>query len=459
MDPIRPIETTTFVNLKEDWRDTDEFAWSTEATAVPVPPLAKCAFVQKRRAQNWRSSALRRLTDRRRWPRKLWWPLPRKIDLSEEQWKKQHDEVSKTVNKLVLGLITFALFCALALGQPDRSLLAHDALIKLPFTGTEIPFVGFLRVGPLLLIAYSFYLHIFVGYWVALSAQYPQEGTEYSTRNYSDLPFIFNLEGRAAGVLSSFVFYWLAPIVFLDFSWKGLPRSGSYMSILLSLSSITIFLCIQLRRRSDSTGRVSSLLLWVVFLSGAYVAVYGWRDAFGEQRLETSLLKLRTLDLREADLRNQYLVGVSIGRADLAEAHLEGADLMNSTLDEINAQNAHFAAANLEEASLKRAMLIGADLKQTRLYRAKLDEASLAAADLTSANLEGADLTNANLTGSTLLEAKGLTQQQLDEACMNNTGNRPKLPAGLQSPPITSECGKSAWSRWLSSIGLEANTE
>jgi hypothetical protein len=110
-----------------------------------------------------------RLADREKWPRQWWWPVPEELNLSDETWRKQHDEISKAINKLLLVLIGFCFFCGLALGAPDRSLLASDARIKLPFADTEISFVSFLFVAPLVLTALSFYLHIFAGYWINLT--------------------------------------------------------------------------------------------------------------------------------------------------------------------------------------------------------------------------------------------------------------------------------------------------
>jgi hypothetical protein len=122
---------------------------------------------------NQRVSLRGRLADRTKWPRSWWWPEPEKIKLSEEDWKKQHDEISKALNKLLLVLIGFCFFCGIALATPDRSLLASDATITLPLAETDISFASFLLIGPLVLTALSFYLHIFAGYWINLRRQDP----------------------------------------------------------------------------------------------------------------------------------------------------------------------------------------------------------------------------------------------------------------------------------------------
>lgn len=86
--------------------------------------------VDSRRLSKWLSRIWQRSCDRGKWPRTWWLPLPAVLNLSVEDWKKQHDEISKAINKLLLVFIGFCFFCELALGAPDRSLLASDARIS-----------------------------------------------------------------------------------------------------------------------------------------------------------------------------------------------------------------------------------------------------------------------------------------------------------------------------------------
>jgi hypothetical protein len=176
----------------------------------------------------WRTLGAR-LADRSEWPRKWWWPLPVELNLSADDWKKQHDRISATINQLLIVLIGFCFFCGLALGAPDRSLLASDAKIKLPFGDTEISFVSFLVIAPVVLTALSLYLHIFVGYWTSLSHQQPRPSSPEQTPP-ALLPFVFNLPSRTATWLSKFLFYWLVPIMLGVFTWKALPRPESTSS-------------------------------------------------------------------------------------------------------------------------------------------------------------------------------------------------------------------------------------
>lgn len=86
----------------------------------------------------------------------------------------------------------------------------------------------------------------------------------------------------------------------------------------------------------------------------------------------------------------------------------------------------NFSFARLRHASLRFATLTGAnlemaDLSDADLSDARLDGANLSGADLSEAVLDRADFAGArfggvNLSGASLLEARNLTQSQIDEA-------------------------------------------
>jgi hypothetical protein len=86
----------------------------------------------------------------------------------------------------------------------------------------------------------------------------------------------------------------------------------------------------------------------------------------------------------------------------------------------------NFSFARLRHVSLRFATLTGAnlemaDLSDADLSDARLDGANLSGADLSEAlldraNFAGAKLGGVNLSGASLLEARNLTQGQIDEA-------------------------------------------
>lgn len=231
-----------------------------------------------------------RLSDRSKWPRKWWWPLPpERMNLSPEDWKKQHDEISRAINKLLLVLIGFCFFCGLALGKPDVSLLASNAKVTLPFANADISFVAFLIIAPLVLTALSFYLHIFIGYWTSLSRQQTT-----SEQTHPVLPFIFNLNYRTTGWLSNFLFYWLVPVMLAVFTWKALPRPEGPILTALTSGFVVVFLLLQIRRRPEQTSKLSSSILWLALLGSIFLMA---RTLLGE-RLHRPLF-LEGAELRE----------------------------------------------------------------------------------------------------------------------------------------------------------------
>ncbi len=82
------------------------------------------------------------------------------------------------------------------------------------------------------------------------------------------------------------------------------------------------------------------------------------------------------------------------------------------------------------EADLHLANLKGADLRG-----AELREANLMGANLRDANIHNADLAGATLGNAELIGVRGLTQEQLDQACGNGDT---RLPEGFTISP----CGK-----------------
>jgi hypothetical protein len=144
-------------------------------------------------------------------PKKVSNPL---MDVSPEEQRKQHEECSKTIQSVLLTLIVFSFFCVVTLGQPDAAFLGGGTQVAVPFTGVYISPSAFLLIGPAVLIVLTFYLHIFVGYWLALrpSVAHPSP------------PLIFNLDALTPRIISWLLFYWLVPLTLVVFTWKVRPH-------------------------------------------------------------------------------------------------------------------------------------------------------------------------------------------------------------------------------------------
>jgi len=111
---------------------------------------------------------------------------------------------------------------------------------------------------------------------------------------------------------------------------------------------------------------------------------------------------------------------------NLSGANLGGANIQFAALDGAILQEANLAETNLGAANLK-----GAHLLLANLQRAHLGGANLQGANLQGANLQGANLQGANLQGADLRYAKGLTQDQIEQAIGDNYTT---LPKGIDRP-------------------------
>lgn len=398
-------------------------------------------------------------------PRRLWFPTTRLLDLGTEEWQRQHDEVSISLKRTMLTLLGYCFFCVLTLAAPDVSLIAKDANIQVPFAGTKINYQAFLIIGPLVIFGLTIYLHILLGHLLSLGKKKDTLG----------LPYIFNIDSRAATWLANCIFYWTPCLVLAYFSWKAIPRAKE--SLFLSIQTAIFFsymVLLKIRRFPDDRHRFKfeilyffSWLVGVCILFGAQIGLY-----------ERSLDLFRA-DLQNKDLRNSYLFKATLKEANLNGANLRGAYLVGANLNEANLMEADLEGANLEGAKLREANLVGANLRKANLgesdnicidclgsdlggateaIRSDFGAAVLRGADLTGANLveanlmgvilERANLREANLKGAKLTSAdlrntRGLTIEQICSASAIVNYNRKRnleseLGDSLDQKPIFS---------------------
>ena len=165
---------------------------------------------------------------------------------------------------------------------------------------------------------------------------------------------------------------------------------------------------------------LSGAYLIGAYLIGAYV-----REAY-----------LRGADLRGADLSGADLSGANLRGANLGGANLGGADLSGADLIEAYLFGAYLRGADLRGADLRGADLSGADLSGADLRGANLSGADLRGAYLYDVDLRGVDLREANIES-----ARGLTQEQINEA---NGNSSTKLSADLHMPESWKESADAA---------------
>lgn len=321
------------------------------------------------------------------------------------------EKCSETVNRAMVSLLAVSLFCLLTtFGAADRSLIAPEASIKVPFAEVPISFVGFLIVAPLLLVILTIYLHVFYGYWRELDAERRAQGL---TDTY---PTLFSIDRRVGRLLTAFIFYWLTPLALAAITWKAAARFEWGLPVALATVLLTAgLLFLQARRRgpprSPKMHAVSLRLIALLMLAAAASGVVTYVDFLYGLNLRHGDYHERPLDLFRADLKDAWLVsgrfkGATLSLANLRGVDLSWADLREAVLVQANLSGAVLLQANLGGATLSKANLADADLRATVLSKANLRGANLSGADIRWSDLSGADLQGANLSRANLGWAK-----------------------------------------------------
>src|SRR5215472_1845123 len=148
-------------------------------------------------------------------------------------------------------------------------------------------------------------------------------------------------------------------------------------------------------------------------------------------------------DLTRADLRGANLFGSDFMNANFTDANVagvtgHGVNLVGANLTRANFQGANMTGGELMRVNARQCRFDGANLFGVNLTQGRFDGASFRDAQLvgailtggvfTGADFRGAVLMHASLAGADLSGAKGLTQEQVGQAC-SAAGTR--LPTGL----------------------------
>jgi uncharacterized protein YjbI with pentapeptide repeats len=127
--------------------------------------------------------------------------------------------------------------------------------------------------------------------------------------------------------------------------------------------------------------------------------------------------KLSDVSLPSVGLAEADLSGVDLSDADLTAANLHNADLSGADLRDANLSIADLSSADLRGADLSDALLGNTNLSHNaRLNGADLSNVCLYKADLSDADLSDAVLSGAVLQWTSLIDAKGVTKEQLSAA-------------------------------------------
>lgn len=122
----------------------------------------------------------------------------------------------------------------------------------------------------------------------------------------------------------------------------------------------------------------------------------------------------------------QSCKGCNLFQADLAYLDAEGVDVSGSRLRQSDMQLSTLDNWNFSGANLSVTNLFGARFNKSNFSNANLQRAVMVGAYFGSSQFDGADLTGANISGADLSIVRGLSQQQLERACGDNSTMLPK---------------------------------
>ena len=125
-------------------------------------------------------------------------------------------------------------------------------------------------------------------------------------------------------------------------------------------------------------------------------------------------------NLTRADLSGAELHGVNFNGANLFAADLSDSEMFGTTLANVRAAGADFSDAEITASNLSNGDFSGADFSDASLDGARLTGGRFHRADFSDASMRRTDIRGADLSG-----ARGLTQDQVDEACADGSTRLP----------------------------------
>jgi hypothetical protein len=139
--------------------------------------------------------------------------------LSPDLISKAKDETTAQVTRVGLTFLGTAAFCLLSLLSPDSALLGSNEKINVPFAG-PVSFLGFMLLGPTVLIVLRVFLQIYVEHGDRL---------DRLARSVSVVraPTLVPLQNSLIRLLSALIFYTPSGDDALCMEGRRVPRLGS----------------------------------------------------------------------------------------------------------------------------------------------------------------------------------------------------------------------------------------
>jgi uncharacterized protein YjbI with pentapeptide repeats len=331
--------------------------------------------------------------------------------LSPDLVSKARDETATQVTRIGLTFLGTAAFCLLSLLGPDTALLGGSEKINVPFAG-PVSFLGFMLLGPAVLIVLRIYLQIYVEH----SARLDRLARAMSAIR---APTLVPLGNSLIRFFSGLIFFTLLPATMMLFAWKAdvFPTLGlGLFSVAAAVTASHVML-----RSSRLSWRSKGLRsLSVAIIAGGLLLAFGpshrafhlyranlsgqWLQGENLEGADLRLANLSGANLREAILVDADLSGANLSNADL-RGHLTGAFLIDATVTGANLSGGNFRVAIFTRANLSGADLSNAFLEDAHLSNANLSDAKLVGANLSGASLDGAKLSSTNMAGANLHHA------------------------------------------------------
>lgn len=136
-------------------------------------------------------------------------------------------------------------------------------------------------------------------------------------------------------------------------------------------------------------------------------------------------INLSFIDASEVNLTPNDLDLIEIGSYGI---HLSDSILRNAQMNSANLAGAQFSNSELWKANFTDSFLLWSDFTNAKLMHADFTRAEANTVNFTSAQLHGAIFSDTNISHSSFLNAKGLTQRQLDSACADKGAAPMHLP-------------------------------
>ena len=411
-------------------------------------------------------------------------------DIAKFEGLDQVENICRIARPIFTLMILLCLYAYLSIASTTNvALHTNSAAQILPNLSTAIPTEGFYWVAPLLLLFLYIYLNLYLSRLWEMLANLPAVFPDGEPVHEHVYPWLVSglvrahskllkhertLLARLENCAAIFLAWWIVPVTVFVFWGRYLPRhewAGTGLHVALLILSIGS--AILLHHHAVGTLRRD-------------VTAFRWRRPWSDRRTYQAavpvglgvVFALVSLGAIEGDARRNYAGGpvvlggvatwvpyafdsvghktfANLREADvstkpatwtgLAERPTEGLDMSlreKARTELAQVKGARFQAQDLRHADAVRAFLAKADLRDAKLQGAFLLGTNFQGADLDSANLQGADLRGANLQGARLAgthltEAKGLTWEQLDEACGNDKTKLPKYLADYQMKPCS----------------------